>query len=241
MHTTDCDLLALLHGEPVWLDADEARRHIESCRVCAARQASLWREETEQRALLSLLDVPVPLVTVATIQRRAVARRRSVGIAASIVALVTVASAAVAFPGSPLRSWIWNTPSPIATAPALSAHRPGAENLATDGVEFPAVGIVVIELRYPQRSGQIRIVRTNSTVATARAIGGNVGFRVGSGRVILDNRPPAASYELYLPRDLIQASVLVGGRLLVRLTAHDAASTQDTLTFDLSLHSGRTP
>lgn len=241
MHPIDTDLLALMRGEPVWLGADEAGRHIDACLLCARRLESLRREETGQRTILMQLDFPLPPVTAATIRRRAIVRRRTFRMAASIGALVTLASAAMALPGSPVRGWIRNVMAPVVAAPALPAGRPSAARPATDGVEFPAVGALVIELRYPQTSGQIRIVRTDSTIAVARAIGGDVGFRVGSGRLILDNRRPAERYEISLPRNLTQTSVLVGGRLVVRLRASDPVRRPDTLTFNLSLHPGRTP
>lgn len=241
MHQTDGDLLALLHGEPVWPGEDAARGHLEACRLCAGRLESLRREETEQRTLLRVLDVPVPAVTAATIRRRAAARRRSVRIAASLGALMTLASAAAALPGSPVRGWMRDLLAPNVSAPRLPAARPPTVRPATDGVEFSAIGTLVIELRFPQVTGQIRIVRTGSEVAAARAIGGDVGFQVGSGRVTLVNRRPAERYELSLPRSLAQASVLVGGRLLVRLRARDSAPRADTLTFDLSRHPGRAP
>lgn len=241
MHQTDCDLLGLLHGEPVWPGADEARRHLETCLFCAGRLESLRHEEREQRTILKVLDMPVPAVTAATIRGRAVARRRSFRVAASIGALVTLASAAAALPGSPVRGWIRNLLTPSVGASRLPAARPSAGRPATEGIEFTAVGTLVIELRFPQVTGQIRIVRTGSEVAVARAIGGDVGFQVGSGRVILENRRPAERYEFSLPRNLAQASVLVGGRLLVRLRARDSASRADTLTFDLSRHPGRAP
>ena len=241
MHPTDFDLLALLHGEPVWSGDDEARRHLDTCVVCVGRLESLRREEMEQRTLVKALDVPLPPVTAAMIRGRAIASRRNFRMAASIGALMTLASAAAALPGSPVRGWIRNLLSQGVVAPALPAASPSPARAATDGIEWPAIGAWVIELRHPQATGQIRIVRTDSSIAMARAIGGDVGFQVGSGRVVLDNRRPADRYEISLPRNLIRASVLVGGRLLVRLRAPDSASRADTLTFDLSVHPGRAP
>ena len=242
MHPIDTDLLALLHAEPVWLGAEAARRHIDACPLCTRRAESLRREETEQRTRLLQLGFPLPPVTAAMIVRRATVRRRNFRLAASIGALATLASAAMALPGSPMRAWMRASfLAPVAIARVSPAGSSPAAQPAATGIEFRAAGTLVIELRVPQASGQIRIIRSDSAIAVARAIGGAVRFRVGSGRLMLDNRVAADRYEFSLPRNLTQMSVLVGGRLLVRLTSRDAAPRTDTLTFDLSLHPGGVP
>lgn len=240
MHTTEAEILALLHGELASSEADRIRQHCADCQECAARHDVLCLDESVRHRLLNLLDAPLPAVTVGTIRRRAIARRRGAGVAAAIVMLITAASAAVAFPGSPLRSWIVGSASPVAIE-REPASQPATVPPATDGVQVLGLGTMIVELRYPQRTGLIRISHTDSPFTTARAIGGSVGFRVGSGRITLDNRDPAAVYEIDLPRNLIQAAVRVGGRVLVRVPARVGAPFPDTLTIDLSRHSGATP
>ncbi len=240
MHPTDSDLLAMLHGELREPAADQVRLHVEVCSGCASRRDAIAREEADRALLLRTLDFPVPPISAAIIRTRAQARRRLIRAAASIGVLTTLVSAAAAMPGSPVRTWLEKVLAPAPSQPAPAAPGP-AEGPAADGVEVAAEGALVIELRHPQAAGQFQIAATDRATATARAIGGDVGYRVGPGRVTLDNRTPAARYEITIPRTLANVTVLVGGRILWRIGADPPPARFDTLTFDLSLHQGRLP
>lgn len=240
MHPTDEDLLALLHGELRGPAADQVRLHLDACPACASRRDAIGREEMERDLLLRALDFPVPPISAAIIRTRASARRRLARAAASIGVLTTLATAAAAMPGSPVRTWLEKVLAPAPPQPAPAARRP-AEGAAADGVEVAAEGALVIELRRSQAAGQFRIAVTDRATVTARAVGGDVGYRVGPGRVTLDNRVPATRYDITLPRTLANVTVLVGGRILWRIGTDHPAVPFDTLTFDLSLHQGRVP
>lgn len=240
MHPTDFDLLADIHGETLEPGAATIR-HVEECRICLERRHLLDREESEQRRLLGVLDVQAPLIPVGAIRRRAAVRRSRVRVAASIGVFVTVASAAAAMPGSPVREWLRGRWAPVSTAPALPKAAIPKRNSSTDGVQVAASGSLVIMLGTPQDSGQIRIVRTDLTIATVRSIGGDVGYRVGPGRINLDNRLPAEWYDITIPRGLERFALLSGGRVLLRIDPRHLAGLSDTVTIEFSRRTGKAP
>ena len=93
----------------------------------------------------------------------------------------------------------------------------------------------------PQHTGQVRIVRTDLATATVRALGGDVGYRVGPGRINLDNRQPAERYDITIPRSLQQFALLAGGRVLLRIDPHHPPGVSDTVTIEFSRHGGTAP
>lgn len=241
MHPTDFDLLAHLHAEAGQPGAGTVRRHLETCRACFERRQELGREESEQRRLLRALDAPVPLITVEAIRRRSRVALTGVRIAASIALLVTLASAAAAIPGSPVRAWLRRLTAPAARPPAQPPAVVPQPAASTDGVQVAATGSLVIMLGTPQRTGQIRIVRTDLVTATVRAVGGDVGYRIGAGRIILDNRLPADRYDITIPRALERFVLLAGGRVLLRIDARHPPGASDTLTIELARRGGTSP
>lgn len=238
MHPTDFDLLAEIHGEEVLAGADNIRLHVEGCLICFERRHALAREESEQRRLLRALDVSPPVIQVGLIRRRARVRRNRVRIAASIGTLITVASAAAAIPGSPVRHWLQRRSAPAPAASGIPLPKP---DLPADGVQVSVTGSLVIMLGTPQHAGQIRIVRTGLAIATVRATGGDVGYRVGSGRINLDNRLPAERFDITIPRSLERFALLVGGRVLLRIDPRHPANASDTLLIDLARHGVTAP
>ena len=148
MHPTAFDLLAEIHGEAVLAGAGSIRRHVEECPICFERRRALAREESEQSRLLRALDVPTPRIPVDLIRSRARARRSRVRIAASIGALVTVASAAAAIPGSPVREWLHSMSPPASAVSKASIPKPSP---SLDGVQVLATGSLVIMLGTPCR------------------------------------------------------------------------------------------
>ena len=59
---------------------------------------------------------------------------------------------------------------------------------------------VIIALREPQSAGEIHVVwQTGAPAVSVRAIGGDVGYTVRTGRVQVENRRPALRYEIILP------------------------------------------
>lgn len=234
MHPTDTALLAIVHGELWGSGAEEVRLHLDDCASCSSRRDSMRREEEATDLSLRVLDLPVPQVSAATIRTRALARRRIRAVAASIGALVTLASAAAAMPGSPVRAWFVRLLNPTSAVSTTHLAAPVEAQPAADGIEIPVQGALIIELRHAQRAGRIQIVGSDGRTAAARAIGGDVGYVVGPGRVILDNRRPAVRYEITLPHHLTDVTLLVGGRVLWRLKPGNPESRLDTLAFDLS-------
>lgn len=237
-HLTEGALLALLHGEFV---EPLAVRHLEECVRCAEHRDALRRDEQELDALFGSLDWPVTPPTPACIKGRALARGRRTGLVAAIATLMVLASTAAALALSPVRQWVRDLLAPpgVAARPAASPRTVAFP--PSEGVTWEPTGSATFELRYAQHTGTLRLVSTDLTTASARAVGGDVGFRVGGGGVLLDNRRPAEHYELVVPRNLSQVSVWVGGRLLIRMTAGDSTLSAGPLTFDLTHYPGRTP
>lgn len=239
MHPTDFEILALLHGEQV---PAEVHTHLASCPICALRRNTLLRGEATQNALVRELDLPVPAVPAELIRHRAIARRRVYRMAASIGILAILASTAMALPGMPVWNWLrGDRPDPALINPTrvpIARHRPAA---TADGIAITPNDVLVIELRHSQSSGQIRIIRTDAPVASLRAAGGRVDYRIAPGRVTLENRQPAERYEISLPRTLRRVTLLVGGQVFWQLDQSSASAGPDTLILDLTPKSGEAP
>jgi hypothetical protein len=235
-HPTDSELLALVHHEHAVDQPVALRAHLASCESCQLRYRTLAQEDGAIASLLTLLDGPVPSVTVAGITRRARLGRRARSVAAAAAAiLVAATAAATVIPGGPFHPFfrdLVGKPS-LQTRPAL---RPVPAPADTAGVTVPADTDVTIAFLHPQTAGEIRLSRPSDAVAvTVRAVGGHVGYRVRPGRVTVDNQPPAARYEITIPRTIPAAKVTVGDKVLWQsIRAAQPDRSRGPITFDLS-------
>jgi hypothetical protein len=95
---------------------------------------------------------------------------------------------------------------------------------------------VIIALREPQRAGEIHVVwHTGAPAVSVRAIGGDVGYTVRTGRVLVENRQPALRYEITLPPTLPAVTLMVGDKVVWRSTKLvDGGRARQPVTLDLS-------
>ncbi len=236
VHPTDSELVALVHRELAVPQATEVRAHLASCEPCQARYRALAQEDGQVASLLVLLDAPVPTVPLATILRRAHYGRRARPVAAAIAALLAAATAAATvIPGSPLHPFFRNVVGrpTLQTRPALPPAPAPADSA---GVTVPADTEVTIALRDPQSAGRIRLLwQADAPALSVRAIGGEVGYTVRMGRVLVENRRPAVRYEITLPYTVPAVTLMVGDQVLWRSSrAADPGQSRQPITFDLS-------
>jgi anti-sigma factor RsiW len=236
VHPTDSELIALLHHEPSVDEPTELRAHLASCKGCQLRYQTLAQQDGKVASLLTLLDAPVPTVPLTTITRQARHGRRSRAVAAAAAGILVAATAAATMiPGAPFhpffRSVVGKTT--LQTRPAM---RPASAPADTAGVTVPADTAVTIAFRHPQTAGEIRLSwPSDAADVTVRAVGGHVGYTVRPGRVTVENQPPAARYEITIPRTIPAATLTVGDKVLWQSfgAAHSDRS-QRPITFDLS-------
>lgn len=241
VHPTDSELLALVHHEPS-ADRPAPQAHLASCEPCQLRYRTLAQEDGEIASLLTLLDAPVPTVPLAGITRQArLGRSRSVAAAAAAI-LIAASAAATVIPGAPFHQFfrsVVGKPT-FQTRPAL---RPAPAPADTGGVMVAADAEVIIALRNPQTSGAIHVVwQAGAPVVSVRAVGGDVGYVVRAGKVLVENRQPAMRYEITLPPTVPAVTVMVGDRVLWQSpNGAGVGRSRQPITFDLSKIQARTP
>src|SRR6202521_771645 len=101
-HPTDSELLALVHREQPVDQPAALQAHLASCESCQLRYRTLAQQDGAIASLLTLLDAPVPPVTLAGITERPRMgwRGRSVAAAAAAI-LIAATAAATVIPGAP--------------------------------------------------------------------------------------------------------------------------------------------
>lgn len=225
MHPSDAELQALIDGE---LDDRGSKRvlaHLESCDRCRDRRRALEFGLDETARLLQALDRPPPgwsvedVIRVAETRSLPASRRdgRSLLRAASLAGLL-VAGAVVAavVPGSPVRKAVER----MVQGPADEAAPPPAADhwRQETGVALVPSGALEVAFEAGQSEGSIELVETAGDTARVEVRSDSVGFVVGDGSVLVQNRDTRASYRIAVPSDLPSARILIGTR-----TVYEAA------------------
>jgi hypothetical protein len=233
VHPTDSELLALVHHE-----SSASRRtilaHLASCEPCQLRYRTLAQQDGEIASLLTLLDAAPPIVPLAGIARRARLARRSRSVAAAAAILIAATAAATVIPGAPLHRYFHSAVGkPLPDRPALRLVPAPAD---TAGVTVASDTDVIIALREPQSVGEIHVVwQTGAPAVSVRAIGGDVGYTVRTGRVQIENRRPALRYEITLPPAIPGVTLMVGDKVVWQsIKQANAGHSRQPMTFDLS-------
>jgi anti-sigma factor RsiW len=231
-HPTDSELLAVVHHEP----SADLQAHLASCQACQLRYRDLAQQDGAIASLLTLLDAPVPTVTLSGITRRARRGRRARSVAAAAAAILIAASAAATvIPGAPFHPFFRGLvgKSSLHTRPALRPARAPAD---TAGVTVAGDAEVIIALRHPQNIGEIHLVwQPGAPSVSVRAIGGEVGYTVRTGKVLVENRRPAIRYEIVLPLTVRAMTLLMGNQVLWQSTNPAGGNRfRQPITIDLS-------
>jgi hypothetical protein len=219
------------------------RAHLASCERCQERYRTLAQEDGAIASLLTLLDTPLPPVSLTGITRRARLGRRMRSVAAAAAAILIAASAAATvIPGTPLHAFFRDLigKTTLQNRPALG---PAPAPADTGGISVPADTAVTIAFLYPQTSGEIRLAWTSDpVVVTLRAVGGQAGYVVGPGRITVKNQPAAARYEITLPRTIPAARLTVANKVLWQsMPAAQSDRSRGPITFDLSKQKAISP
>lgn len=238
MHPTESDLLALAHGECSVAQAMTMHAHLAQCDGCRSRYDTLVETDRLVGSLLACFDQPVPPVPLSAV-RRPPRLGHPRAIAAGIATLLAVAGAAIAaVPEGTFHAWVEAFAAPHAPSPhPAPAAAPAAPAPTSDGVAVTVDTTATIVLRRAQTAGEIRLSRTDQPTATVRAFGGDLGYTVAPGRIVIDNRAPASRLEITLPRRVRVAALVVGDRVLWRMPSARGAEVpapDSVLIFDLS-------
>ncbi len=217
-HPPEDELIQAVH-EPAWVRAD-LRQHLDICQVCQQRMQQLAAEDVFVGGLLTALDHPVPARSARDIIAAQPSRvRRRVLLVAEITIFAVAAAAAMTIPASPLHRWIVRQALPVASRQAVSL--PGAAlrqsaSIAPTGIALPAPASLRVEFRQPQHTGTLEVHLVDGAQVTVRSRGGDVGYTVNEGRVLVDNRVPAEEYIVEIPASLGRVRIVVGTRVLFR-------------------------
>ncbi|UCF21172.1 MAG: zf-HC2 domain-containing protein [Gemmatimonadota bacterium] len=200
MHLDGGKIEALLSGEVAEREAFALRDHLASCSQCKSAFAAAQQEDLEIARLLSSLDHSIPEADPARLALRARRRALRPRLAAAGIALLIVAGAASAMPGSPLRSWL----SRFATGQGNETVLPGAEQdlpsaQAPAGVSVSATAQFELTFDAVQDAGVIRITQVQQADVVIQADSEGVGFSVEPRGVRVMNSGSVANYEVSVP------------------------------------------
>jgi hypothetical protein len=210
MHLDEHQVQSLADGELSPSATASARDHMARCDDCRRRVAEAQRAASHVEALLRELDHPAPRVGAASIAAEARARdlavwRRAAGFLLA-AGLIGVAYAA---PGSPVPTWVhavidW-AGGARGRAPHIVAPTPSVGGIAV----APGANLVVV-FETPQASGSARVIMTDGAEVVVRAVAGAATFTADAGRLVIDNRGSAATFEIEIPRAAPRVEIRVG-------------------------------
>jgi hypothetical protein len=193
-------------------------------------------DQDDINALLRHLDHPGPPVSAEVIIARARGRKPGWRRWAAGILLVTgLGGVAYAVPGSPVPGWVnavvaaiagtGNTPAPSGLLP------PPVPNEEPAGVAVAPGGDFTILFTRTADSGLARITLTGGSDVVVRAPGGAATFTSDINRLVIDNLPTSAVYEISIPASAPRVGITVQGRRVFvkdhdRITADGATSNQ---------------
>jgi hypothetical protein len=236
MHLEDEQIQRLLHGELSRPVETSVREHVTGCTRCRDLVGEAEREETAVFALLRSIDHPAPRIDAGAVASRA--RVRHVGWirwAAGALLTLGLASAAYATPGSPVPGWVeaiarW-VAGDSAPEPDPGAGGGGDGEAAVAGVAVVPGREFVILFTSRQAEGEARVSITDGASVLVRTLTGAATFTSDADRLVIDNRGPAATFEIQIPRTAPLVEIRVDGKRMflkegARVTAERSADPQ---------------
>lgn len=227
MHLDEERLQRLVHGELSAPAERSAREHLVACMDCRQRVFDAEWEEDRVDALLRELDHPAPPVRAQSIAARAGARPTSrvptwdhglLRWAAGFLLAVGFVGAAYAMPGSPLKVWVRGIAGWIAERRAPSPHvpEPTSEPGAAGVAIAPGRNLIVL-FTTPRVEGRVRVSLGDGSEVVVRSPIGAATYTSDAERLVIDNRGPASSFEIEIPRAAPRVEIQVAGdRILLK-------------------------
>ena len=193
------------------------------------------RDQDDINALLRHLDHPGPPVTVEAIVARARGRRSGWGRwAASILLLMGLGGVAYAFPGSPVPGWLHtvivafagthNPPAPSGPVP------PPVPDAAAAGIAVAPGSDFSILFSRASDSGQVRVSLTSGNDVVVRAPGGAATFTSDINRLVINNQPTSAVFEIEIPNRAPRVAIEVQGRRVFLKDRDEITATGATVS-----------
>jgi anti-sigma factor RsiW len=214
VHPSDAALLSLIHRELGEEPRDELEEHVAGCASCARRVGALRTDDADIGRLLTVLDHPLPRRLPPAVARAPRAMRPAL---AASLALLVAGAAAAAVPGTPVHRWIQAhlaTARRPVTSPSVMSNPVPATGQVGSGIEIPAPGELTVSFVRPEDSATVTVSRSDRSDISLRALGGRVGYQVGAGHIVVDNRRAAGRYQLEVPNSLERLTVVVSGRVI---------------------------
>ncbi len=203
MHLDEVKLEGLLSRELPDVEERIVRNHLAGCPRCASAFEAARREDEQIADLLSSLDHTIPHLDPLSLTRRARRRVLKPRLAAAGIALLIVAGAASAMPGSPLRPWLsrvvgWiagTETTPREAGQVDSSQQPPAGVSVFPGEKFELVFEAI------QETGVIRISLADQAEVAVRSDDEGVSYSVDPQGVRVSNAGLGANYEVVIPND----------------------------------------
>lgn len=220
MHPDEVELQALIDGELDPKTSERVLSHLAGCERCSARHDMLERAFRETAALLSELDREAPGISARDVireaERRALprmsAKRRTLWAASIAALLVAGAVAAAIVPWSPVRMVMERMLTGAGTEAPTRGPAPADEWGQHAGIALVPGDGLEIAFETIQSEGSIELVEVGADTARVEVRSDSVGFVVGDGSVVIENRGARASYRIFLPEDLPAVLIRVGDR-----------------------------
>lgn len=238
-HIEEGRLQAWLDGELPTGERGAVAAHLASCSACRAVHRELEAVQADTTEALGMLDVRAPDVDGALWEvRRRRARRRSGGhrrgmAAAAAVVLLVGGGAALAMPGSPLRSWIDAGSDPGSPSAPVPEVRTEADEGAALGVTVDLLdgSIEVAFLEAPP--GMVLEVEPTSERRAGVFAPPASRFRTAPGRVEVRVSGPGEILRVRVPSSARGAEIRVNGEVVARVRDGDlilpTGAARDTL------------
>ena len=223
MHLDEERLQRLLHGELDLAAEREAQGHVAACEACRLRLDEARREETWMHGLLEQID---PVAPPAGVDADAIARRARAGAepgtptirrsawlktAAGVALAATIAGAAFAIPGSPVRGWTRALVRNLAGESVTNApSAPG--RTGTSGVAVPPGDRLVIVVEAGPGGAACHVLLTEAGDVQVRAPAGSATFTSSRGYLLLRGRDSTSVFEIHVPRSAPSVEIRSGDR-----------------------------
>lgn len=193
------------------------------------------RDQEDINVLLRQLDHPLQPLSVEAVIARAARRRPGwARWAAGILLVAGVGGVAYAIPGSPVPRWVEAVVDGIAgtrNPPAPDSVPAPVPDATAAGIAVQPSGDFTIHFSRAAEGSEARITLTGGTDVIVRAPGGSATFTSDVNRLVINNLPTSAVFEIAIPRSASRVEIEVQGRR-VFLKDHDRITATHATMFN---------